>query len=174
MKQLWALLVLAACAQEPDAPVLQGDVPGLLRNPTAPLASQVDVTAARLVGDWFVRQDAHADVYEVDTAVIEAGENGSLFLSFCQSFDCEVYSLIPIGSGRWMMRGVSLRTVLPEGELWVLWMDFDDRTFTIADPLGRHVWILDQQATGGADRIVAARDILKWYGYDLSKLETVQ
>ena len=58
-------------------------------------------------------------------------------------------------------------------ELWVYWMDFDDRTMAIGDPNSDFVAILDRAPTGGADRIRAAREILDWYGYDLSRLRTI-
>lgn len=54
----------------------------------------------------------------------------------------------------------------PKAELWVKWMDFDDRTASIGSPSGEFGSIIDKSATGGADRIIAARDIMQWFGYD--------
>lgn len=173
MKRLLALVLLAACAKAPpEGPA--PDVPGLLRNPTAPLASQADVSPARLEGDWVVRQTATSDGFTDDTVLIRTVETGGFTLSFCVFNDCDTYKIEQSGPGRWMLRGLPVASGGRAGEMWILWADFDDRTFVMGDPLGRDVWILDRNPDGGADRIAAARDILKWYGYDLSKLETVQ
>ena len=176
MRRLWVLLLLAACAKEAP-PVQQGEVPGLLRNPTAPLASQADVTAERLQGEWFVRQDV-SDQREHNSFQFQL-DNESLSLMRCRllggGIGCDGETLlVPSGPGRWAAKAVDQWPSIPDGEMWVLWMDFDDRTLVIGDPLGRYVWVLDRKPEGGADRIKAARDILEWYGYDLDQLETVQ
>jgi apolipoprotein D and lipocalin family protein len=174
MKRLLAFLVLAACTQEPDTLAQQGNVPGLLRNPTAPLASQVDVTAERLEGEWFLRQAAFGFRNTFQSVQLQKSDDGILSLTPCDALECYLHDLKSVGRGRWMVAPSDTSSVFDAGEMWVLWMDFDDRTVAIGDPLGRHVWIMDRAEAGGADRIAAARDILKWYGYDLSKLETVQ
>lgn len=168
MRWLWPVLILAACSQAPEVVQSPGDIPGLLRNPTAPLASQADVTPARLNGDWVVRQDGSGERYHGGR--IRFGD-APFALGLCGEGPCVAdIALMPVGPGRWAVDAPSL----PSGELWVLWMDFDDRTVVVGDTLANYVWILDRQQTGGADRIAAARDILKWYGYDLSRLESVQ
>lgn len=169
MKRLLAFVVLAACA----APVPQNgppDVPGLLRNPTAPLASQADVTAERLKGDWIVRQAQGIKDQVARRLSISPGLNGTLVLS--SDAVEQTIVMIPIGPGRWEV--VQARAGFPNDPLWVLWMDFDDRTVAIGGPTGKFVWIMDRMPAGGADRIAAAREILEWYGYDLNQLETVQ
>jgi len=55
-------------------------------------------------------------------------------------------------------------------EYWVLWVDADYRTAVVGTPSGSFGWILDRSKTGGADRIKAAREILKFNGYDLAQL----
>lgn len=56
-------------------------------------------------------------------------------------------------------------------EYWVLWVDADYRTAAIGTPSGRFGWIINRDKTGGADRIKAARDVLGFNGYDLSRLD---
>ena len=54
--------------------------------------------------------------------------------------------------------------------LWVLWVDEGFRTAVVGNPAGDFGWILDRSATGGADRIAAAREILDFNGYDTGQL----
>jgi apolipoprotein D and lipocalin family protein len=49
-----------------------------------------------------------------------------------------------------------------------MWMDADNRTAAIGTPGGSFGWIMDRKATGGDDRIQAAREIMEWQGYDMS------
>ncbi|MCI2393045.1 lipocalin family protein [Aliiroseovarius sediminis] len=58
-------------------------------------------------------------------------------------------------------------------QYWVLWVDADYRTAAIGTPSGSFGWIIDRAKTGGDDRITAARDVLGFNGYDLSRLKTV-
>ena len=55
-------------------------------------------------------------------------------------------------------------------ELWVIWMDEAVRTAVIATADGRAAFILDRKPEGGADRIEAAREILDFNGYDITRL----
>lgn len=53
---------------------------------------------------------------------------------------------------------------------WVLWVDADLRTLVLGTPDGSFGVILNRDARLPADRRKAARDILRWNGYDLSLL----
>ena len=53
---------------------------------------------------------------------------------------------------------------------WVLWVDADLRTLVLGTPDGSFGVILNRDARLPADRRTAARDILRWNGYDLSLL----
>ncbi|MCP5036327.1 MAG: hypothetical protein GY945_01870 [Rhodobacteraceae bacterium] len=55
-------------------------------------------------------------------------------------------------------------------EYWVLWVDEDYRTAAIGTPSGTFGWIIDRERSGGEDRIVAAREVLEWLGYDMNRL----
>jgi len=55
-------------------------------------------------------------------------------------------------------------------QFWVLWVDEGFRTAAIGTPDGSFGWILDRKRTGGPDRIAAARDVLEFNGYDISKI----
>ncbi len=53
---------------------------------------------------------------------------------------------------------------------WVLWVDADLRTLVLGTPDGSFGVILNRDARLPGDRRKAARDILRWNGYDLSLL----
>lgn len=153
----------------------------VLRDPTANFASQVDVTAQDLDGVWVVRQTAGPIWTLGSRYLFSVNENqllltqspplpddwdpltGSLPFTLTTFFD-------PIGPGRWA--GTAFANAPPDMVFWVLWMDFDRRTVALGDPDGTFVAILDRSETGGEDRIAAAREILDWFGYDLTQLQT--
>lgn len=59
-------------------------------------------------------------------------------------------------------------------EIWVLWVDEGYRSMVLGTPSGRIGWVLNRTADMPADRMRAAREILDWNGYDLSKLQMVR
>jgi apolipoprotein D and lipocalin family protein len=75
------------------------------------------------------------------------------------------------GPGRLRLAGAA-----PGGigaEWWVLWVDADYRTVVVGTPDGRFGFILNREPVLPADRMTAAREILAWNGYDLSRLRAV-
>ncbi|SLN23345.1 lipocalin/fatty acid-binding family protein [Pseudooctadecabacter jejudonensis] len=164
---------LMACAEAAPPPA---DV-SLLRNPTAPFASQVDVTAQDLDGSWRVRQSV-GNFLATGMLVNFGVRDDQLILSPIPPADGLAPGDLPffisfafdqVGPGRWAGSSL-LDSTEPDTFFWVLWMDFDRRTVALGDPDGTFVAILDRSATGGTDRIAAAREILDWYGYDLGQL----
>lgn len=164
-------LGLAACGSEPPAPPAP-DV-SLLRNPTAPLASQADVTAADLSGTWVVRQRVEGAWPRTGETVRFATRGSTLLVRegavTCSGADRCDLPYVAGAAGRFTL-AVPIDGLSVPSEIWVHWMDFDDRTVALGSPDADFVVILDRSATGGADRITAARDILDWYGYDLDVL----
>ena len=55
-------------------------------------------------------------------------------------------------------------------EYWVLWVDESYRTAVIGTPNGRAAWILNRDPAIPADRLAAAREMLDFNGYDLTRL----
>lgn len=53
----------------------------------------------------------------------------------------------------------------------VMWIDEGFRTAAIGDPNGSFAWVLDREPRGGADRIVAARQVLEFSGFDVDAME---
>ena len=74
-----------------------------------------------------------------------------------------------VGPARLKVRFASVPFVA--ADYWVLWTDEDYRTAVVGAPNGRSGWILNRTPDIRADRLKAARDILAFNGYDLSRLE---
>jgi apolipoprotein D and lipocalin family protein len=151
-----------------------------LRDPSAQIASQIDVTAQRMAGDWVIRQSFAGQPGPSNALSLAVLPNGALQLSVITAV-CNFDSCAPVeslamlaatGPGRWTP--TADQAVLSKTELWVMWMDFDSRTAAIGTPSGEFGWIMDKNPTVGRDRITAARDIMDWFGYDVSKLEEVE
>jgi apolipoprotein D and lipocalin family protein len=49
-------------------------------------------------------------------------------------------------------------------DLWVHWLDADNRTAAVGNPTGQWFAILDRTGKPG-ERRRAAREVLEWYGY---------
>ncbi|AKS45417.1 apolipoprotein D and lipocalin family protein [Octadecabacter temperatus] len=168
--------LLLGCTEEPPAPPPPAEV---FRDTSAQIASQTDVTAARMAGDWAIRQRFAAPRTPRSGMSLQALPNEALQLSVLGGeciddvcFEEEILILLEkSGPGRWTAQGP--QAALPNGELWVMWMEFDSRTAAIGTPSGEFGWIMDKNITGGGDRITAARDIMDWFGYNVSRLEEV-
>ena len=158
------LAVLAGCAG-PAPETAQG-----LRDSKALIGATSRYDAARFKGPWLVRDsfgDGVAQVALVETtkgpafqlcSQVGCGDGGTLWLAQKQ------------GQGRYALSR-------PDGStrtLWVLWVDEGFRTAVVGNPAGDFGWILDRSASGGADRIAAAREILDFNGYDTDQLRIRQ
>ncbi len=180
MRALAALLLLGACTATavPPAP------PVSLRNVAAPIGSQVNVTAADLTGDWMVRQilaeNAFRPGYEFGFARADSGLSlqweavgCSEVANLCESFSANV-DYAADGPGRWVRTGSPDAASGAPARFWILWTDIDRRTLAIGDPKGSFAMIIDRRSSGGDDRIIAAREILDWYGFDVADLVDVR
>lgn len=139
-------LLVSGCAPAPEA--------GGARDARAPIASQLDASAARLAGDWVIRASWSETARPGERMHLRAGQGGALWLG--------EMALPAQGQGRFGGRGG-----IPEW--WVLWLDADNRTAAIGTPGGEFGWIMDRRARGGHDRIAAAKDIMQWAGYDKAR-----
>jgi len=141
---LFAALWLAGCAVTPEP------AEPLLRNPSAPVGSQTDATLARLAGDWVVVEGAGlrpGTPLRFDARQVTLGD--------------AVIPVTALGQGRF---------ALGSQEVWIHWLDADNRTAALGDRAGTRVWIMDRKGYP-AERLRAAREILDWYGYDLDLLD---
>ena len=171
--------LLMACSPLPEATAL--------RDTKTPISSQVDVTAKRLGGSWVVRHSWPGQPYLAEPgADRRMPEGGVLRLTQSeaglqvsgQAFDIddagnagfESFTTVLAESGNGRFREAGGSAAFDGKMLWVLWMDADDRTAAIGTPGGEFGWIMDRRATGGQDRLKAAREIMKWMGYDMDAM----
>lgn len=176
------LALLAGCTPKDAEPPVLTQV-AVFRDPSAQIASQTNVTADRMAGEWVVRQRVPSQSWTGDTMTFSMLPNGALELAtpvqICDTEeprrDCSEgrmrYLLEKTGPGRWAVQRGDTST---GSEIWVMWMDFDTRTAAIGTPSGEFGWIMDKAPTGGGDRITAARDIMDWFGYDVSQITDVR
>ncbi|SFH21052.1 apolipoprotein D and lipocalin family protein [Palleronia marisminoris] len=161
-----ALLVLAACAREmPLAPVPS------YRDSNVMIASIASFDPARFAGRWYEiasfptpSRQGCTDAQSTYALVAE----GLRVVNTCLRggrAERIVGTARVTGPGRLDMQ---LDGVL--GTYWVLWVDEGYRTAVIGMPSGRGGWILNRDPTIPPDRLAAAREILDFNGYDLSRL----
>lgn len=72
------------------------------------------------------------------------------------------------GPGRLRPTGKAPRPL--DRDWWLLWADADLRTLVLGTPDGSFGFILNRGGPLSSDRLIAARDILDWNGYDTSRL----
>jgi apolipoprotein D and lipocalin family protein len=147
------VLILAGCAAQPTA---QG-----LRNAATPMASMVVLDTNRIKGLW----------HEVAGYPLRPGcRPGTVGLTIeITGSDC--YLPVPSRGATLSVTGPGRLTISGGPELWVLWVDGDYRTLVIGDPQGRFAAILNREVTISPDRLVAAKKILAFNGYDVSRLQ---
>lgn len=161
MYRLIALLLLAACAA-PQKTVTMGRY----RAADAPIYSNAVLEAPRLAGSWqqVATFGAAGSCKPGSAEITQAASGLNIVYRLCQSGnDMQgAGAMQPIGPGRFQVPG-------QPSPWWILWADVDYRTLVIGSPDGRVGFIINR---GGfpADRINAAREILDFNGYDLTRL----
>lgn len=172
MRALILLLALAGCAA-PD----NGGLFSVYRDTDAPIASKAVFAPERYLGVWheIARFPVPFQAGCVGvTAEYGLHDDGLLsVLNICRNVDGTERSRITgtaeiVGPGRLKVRFPSVPFVA--ADYWVLWTDEDYRTAVVGAPNGRSGWILNREPTIRADRFNAARDVLEFNGYDLSRL----
>ena len=78
------LVLLVGCTQEPPTPLPPAEV---FRDTSAQIASQTDVTAARMAGEWAIRQRFAAPRTPLSGLSLEALPNDALQMSVL-GLDC--------------------------------------------------------------------------------------
>lgn len=82
-----------------------------------------------------------------------------------------------IGTGRVTGPGrlnVDLSGVPFDADYWVLWIDEGYRTAVVGTPSGNGGWILNRTPHIPGDRLAAAREVLRFNGYDLKRLKMTE
>jgi apolipoprotein D and lipocalin family protein len=165
---LLLLAPLAACAPEAPAPALS------FRDRTRPIASTTRGGPADLRGAWVVSASyPHGPglgrLVGVGSVVgLSTGSGDGVNWNVLDSPGAEagLFGTELIGPGRYLHRG----SRSGPSEIWVLWTDDDFRTAAIGTPDGSFGWIMDRPGEASPDRTEAARRMLEFNGYDLSRL----
>ncbi|MDT8854104.1 lipocalin family protein [Paracoccaceae bacterium Fryx2] len=165
MHRLKLLILLAIAACTAPAPPQQG-----FRKPGTQLYSNAVFQPERLQGRW---DQVAAFAAPAAPACRPGGAEftpGALALTLCLNGRQVAASgpLVVTGPGRLALRGAD-----PAGigqPLWVLWVDDGYRTLVIGTPSGDFGFILNRGGPLPPDRLQAAREILDWNGYDLTRL----
>lgn len=155
-----AFLLLAACVAAPTTVMV-----GRYRPAEAAIYSSAVLEPARLAGRWQQVAGFGATGCPPGVVEISRADNGlQISYRLCQAGGLAQGQGVmqPDGPGRFGVPG-------QPGPWWVLWADGDYRTLVIGTPNGRLGFILNRGAIS-ADRLVAAREILDWNGYDLRQL----
>jgi len=157
------LLVLLGCA----APEPQ---PTTFRDAAAPISSTTRFDSGLFEGRWYTIQAAGTRFpAELSFTYDGAGRfsyvgvepfNDQLIFNSRSEFNL-------IDAGR-------LVSVTDRSDVvWVLWIDEDHRTAVLGNPAGSFAQIINRTPELRADRLAAARDVLQFNGYDLSKMREV-
>lgn len=169
---LTAFLGLAACG---------GGLFESYRDQSVAISSQANFLPERYLGTW--HEVARFPVpFERNCVGVTAdyGQNSDGTISVfntCRNADGSVRSTIKgkadiVGPGRLKVSFPSIPFV--KSDYWVLWVDQDYRTAVVGAPNGQSGWILNRTPDISADRLQAAKDILRYNGYDLSRLEVLK
>ncbi len=174
---LAALAALAGCSADTAAPGLVASY----RDTSVPIASAALFDRARYSGTWYeiARYPVPFQRGCVATrAVYTPRPDGSFdVVNTCRdgALDGPLKridgSAVIAGPGR---LSVSFDSVpFLSAPYWVLWVDEGYRTAVVGVPSGRAGWILNRDPAIPADRLAAAREVLVFNGYDLSRLQMV-
>lgn len=161
-------LLLTACGSEPPPNQIRS-----YRQPGAPIWSIAGFDPARLQGRWVEVASFLPEGRTCRPGGMEVGRGATggtaARVTLCRAEGAISRSgaLQPAGPGRVSLAG--------EAEpWWVLWVDADYRTLVIGTPSGRFGHVLNRDGALPADRLKAAREILDWNGYDLSRLRMLR
>ena len=168
----WAALIAALALSAWAGPL------ETYRDATVPIASKALFEPARYLGLW--HEVARFPVpFEEGcvgvTAEYTARPDGLIGVrNTCRTADGSIRSTIDgtaeiVGPGRLKVRFASVPFVA--SDYWVLWVDQDYTVAVVGAPDGRSGWILSRTPQISADKLAAAREILDFNGYDLSRLK---
>ncbi|MFN3824183.1 MAG: lipocalin family protein [Pseudorhodobacter sp.] len=165
MHKLIALaLLLSACATAPT-------VPGY-RKPGSDIWSNAVLETGRLAGDWQQAADfAPRGTVCTPGSLSIRPEAGGLQVAgrLCLGGVARAISgrLTASGPGRFRPSGPGFAGA--DADWWVIWVDTNYRSLVIGTPSGAFGFALDRGGALPPDRRAAAREILDWNGYDLTR-----
>lgn len=161
-------VLLAGCTAQ--SRLRCADQGACFRDLSVPIASSTRSDPARIDGAWVVAARFPATLAP-DRVVVETGGAGMVAVRTETGGEAVTWVGRLDGPGRIMVRDESGTARVP---IWLLWTDDDYRTAAIGTPDGRFGWIMERAGRGGADRRAAARQVLEFNGYDLTRLRNVE
>jgi len=158
------VLLLSACVAAPT-------VPGY-RKPGTDIWSNAVLEAPRLAGVWRQAADfaPRGSVCAPGSLSIQPDPGGLQVAGrLCLGGQARDVSgrLVASGPGRFTPTGSGFQGA--DADWWVLWVDTGYRSVVIGTPSGAFGFALDRGAALPPDRRAAAREILDWNGYDLTR-----
>ena len=173
-----ALALLAGCAQAPEEPFAVFPV---YRDRDGPISAIASFAPERYLGRWHevarypVPFEAGCAGAIADYTARPDGRIG--VRNLCLDAQGAVTRSIEgeaevVGPGRLKVRLGPVPFVA--ADYWVLWIDEGYRTAVVGTPDGRAGWILDRSPDIPPDRMTAAREILRFNGYDLNRLKVLR
>jgi apolipoprotein D and lipocalin family protein len=157
-----ALLVggLVACAPVPTAPPAPTDI--AFRNLSANIGATTRFDPMRFAGDW-----------NVVARFVETGETAAhdvIAVTYQQGKDLIVV-VASEGAQTYAYDGTAVLRPKQGDPLIIMWVDEGFRTAVLGTPSGRVGYILDRKPNPRKDRLKAATEILKFYGWDTRRLK---
>ena len=157
-RALLILPLLAACAAPPSEPSL--------RDEGASISSNAGFDAARFADVWHVVATYGAEARcgpLAETWVVTGPGSYRVTGTGCGPNGARAFATEARISGPGRITRAGLAG--PE-ELWVLWVDADYRIAVIGTPSGRFARVLSRSPGARGDLMQAARDVLRFNGYD--------
>jgi len=171
-----SLLVLAGCVSGVDEN-LYGGVS--YRDQSAPIGVSSRYDYARMQGTWFVRRLTPDDL-EPRSMVFHEQDNAKGTVHELRG-TCPAEIICEQAFQEYVIDDTSGGALTlhrnppgPDRKFVVHWIDEGHRTMAVGAPNGRYAWVLDRAHAGGRDRIAAALEILKFYGYDTSVMRAIR
>ena len=157
-----ALLVggLVACAPVPTDPPATSDI--TFRNPSANIGATTRFDPVRFAGDW-----------HVVARFVETGETAAhdvIAVTYQQGKD-RIVVVASEGAQTYAYDGTAVLRPKQGDPLIIMWVDEGFRTAVLGTPSGRVGYILDRKPNPRKDRLKAATEILKFYGWDTRRLK---
>ncbi len=157
-----ALLVggLVACAPVPTVPPAPSDI--TFRNPSANIGATARFDPMRFAGDW-----------HVVARFVETGESAAhdvIAVTYHQGKD-RIVVVASEGAQTYAYDGTAVLRPKQGEPLIIMWVDESFRTVVLGTTSGQDGYILDRKPNPRKDRLKAATEILKFYGWDTRRLK---
>lgn len=156
--------LITACAPPPD--------PGF-RDQSVPITATTRFTPQNFDGVWYVAAAYPTDFFPAcldQRWQAETAHTAPRLAVFCGAGAAALDVPLAVNQ-RGVLQAQSADLDVSARALWVMWMDEDAQTAVIGTPSGEMGWILNRSRGLRADRFAAAREIMAFNGYDVSRLQ---